>query len=46
VTAKQLVHMLCMRGVAHGVAQVAMHSQVAFQGIGVVNDHNSDGALY
>jgi hypothetical protein len=31
---------------SHGVAQVAIHSQVASQGTGVVNVHNADMAMY
>jgi hypothetical protein len=37
-------HQICLN--AHGVAQVAIHSQVASQGTGVVKDRNADMAMW
>jgi hypothetical protein len=41
-------HVTCLSAphTSHGVAQVAIHSQVASQSTGVVNIHNADMAMY
>jgi hypothetical protein len=51
-TSKQAVsddsNVICLHAprASHGVAQVAIHTQVAFHGTGIFNVHNSDMAMY
>jgi hypothetical protein len=44
--ANQVITQDYVHGVAHSVAQVAIHSQVASQGTGVVKVHNEDMVMY